>query len=272
VLADVARRRPWLYDTLYRGSILLRSAPFLISRRDPSQYGEGKLLARFLPRGGYFLDIGCHEPIRCNNTWLLRRRGWRGWSVDASDFHRPLWRILRRRDRFLHAAAVSVRGVDRVGLYQFSPPESMFNTISADRVGDLDTLRPELRATVKIVPAVHITALLAEFATAWGRYPDILMTDVEGLDWSLIQAAGPAELRKAGVTFLLMEDWSGGAGTNAGSSADRSAPDVAEMARAGWSLLGRTKLSVLFSSQGQTGASGSVGGAERRGRDVGPLG
>ncbi len=35
-------------------------------------------------RNGFFVDIGCNDPIRFNNTMLLEREfGWRGVSIDA---------------------------------------------------------------------------------------------------------------------------------------------------------------------------------------------
>jgi hypothetical protein len=32
---------------------------------------------------GYFLDIGANDPIELNNTYLLEKNGWDGYSVDA---------------------------------------------------------------------------------------------------------------------------------------------------------------------------------------------
>lgn len=35
-------------------------------------------------KNGTFIDIGCNEPIRWNNTYALEEVGWRGWLVDIN--------------------------------------------------------------------------------------------------------------------------------------------------------------------------------------------
>lgn len=34
---------------------------------------------------GTFLDIGCHDPVVCNNTFALEQRGWRGLLIDRDE-------------------------------------------------------------------------------------------------------------------------------------------------------------------------------------------
>jgi len=52
------------------------------------------LLRKKINEGTYF-DIGCSEPIRNSNTYLLYKKGWRGIAVDGRDLvdewgkHRP---------------------------------------------------------------------------------------------------------------------------------------------------------------------------------------
>jgi hypothetical protein len=240
------RRRPVLYRAVYAGWAVLRSLPLL--RGDPSQFGEGTLLVDSLPADGLFLDIGCNEPIRFNNTWMLRRRGWKGWSVDASDLHRPLWRILRPRDELLQLAVVGQRGVEEISFFQYQPEYSGLSTLSPSRVAEIAARGHDHRATEVVVPARHISDLLGDFARAWGRYPDLLLTDVEGLDWGLLQAAGPATLRDLGVRFILVEDLSVLGSARPDGAAAGEGVDFEAMAAAGWSVVGRAELSVLFAA------------------------
>jgi hypothetical protein len=37
-------------------------------------------------KNGYFIDIGCQDPIFINNTFLLEEHGWCGLSFDIEDY------------------------------------------------------------------------------------------------------------------------------------------------------------------------------------------
>lgn len=40
---------------------------------------------------GTFIDIGCNEPIRWNNTYALEEIGWRGIGLDIEPSYVPMW-------------------------------------------------------------------------------------------------------------------------------------------------------------------------------------
>jgi hypothetical protein len=44
------------------------------------QFNKNKL-------NGYFIDIGCQDPIFINNTYLLEQHGWNGLSFDIENYH-----------------------------------------------------------------------------------------------------------------------------------------------------------------------------------------
>ena len=31
---------------------------------------------------GFYVDVGCHQPLLNNNTYRLYKRGWRGINID----------------------------------------------------------------------------------------------------------------------------------------------------------------------------------------------
>src|SRR4051812_40394323 len=70
-----------------------------------SQDGEDMLIWSLL-RGttGTYIDVGAYHPVLYSNTYGLYRKGWKGIVIDANDRFRPLYRLLRPRDRFIHAA------------------------------------------------------------------------------------------------------------------------------------------------------------------------
>ena len=246
------RRRPGLRKFAFLAWATVRSFPYLRQGKDPSQFGEGALLAQLTSKDRLYLDIGCNEPVRYNNTWLLRQRGWRGWSVDASDLHAPLWRIFRRKDRFLHRAVIAHRGADHVELFEFGPEYSLLSTTSVEQLEAVAEANANYRPVPIRVAAQHVEDLLKAFETRWGRYPSLLLTDVEGLDWALIEAAGPERLRERGVAFLLVEDLSPahGAAASLPDPIDGGGSiDLSRLGEAGWSVLARTGFSVLLTSR-----------------------
>jgi hypothetical protein len=56
------------------------------------------LLRKKINEGSYF-DIGCSEPIRNSNTYLLYKNGWRGIAVDGRDLA-DQWKKHRPGDHF----------------------------------------------------------------------------------------------------------------------------------------------------------------------------
>lgn len=51
---------------------------------------------------GTYLELGCFEPVRWNNTYLLSQQlGWHGVSVDINHSLQPMWENLRPNDTFL---------------------------------------------------------------------------------------------------------------------------------------------------------------------------
>lgn len=58
-------------------------------------------------RGGTFLDIGCNEPIRWNNTYALEHDAdWRGWGFDIEPGYADMWKA-ERKSTFVWADAAN---------------------------------------------------------------------------------------------------------------------------------------------------------------------
>lgn len=52
-------------------------------------------------KNGIFLDIGCNEPKRINNTFLMEEKyGWKGILIDFMDYHVNECRQTRSKDSF----------------------------------------------------------------------------------------------------------------------------------------------------------------------------
>ena len=51
-----------------------------------SQFGECRIIDGFFgDKGdGYYVDVGCNQPIHYSNTWKLYLKGWSGLTLDPN--------------------------------------------------------------------------------------------------------------------------------------------------------------------------------------------
>jgi hypothetical protein len=174
---------------------------FLI-RKDSSQYGEQQLLHTHLPTTIplLYLEIGAHQPIKCSNTWNLYQNGWRGICVDPQRLFALNWKFFRPKDEFL-PVAISVEESRFATFYDF---ERKVNLVS--------TMDPEFASVwsekgysfaTKQVPALSPEEIVERYVKTFGREPHLLLLDVEGLDYALLQRF----LRILEITqWILYED------------------------------------------------------------------
>src|SRR5262245_55775120 len=92
--------RYWLASQASFGIGRRLSSSQLLGRRSWAQEGEDIVLARLLgPRGGgFYIDIGAHDPFRFSNTTLFYRDGWCGLNIEPDPDGARLLRRYRRRD------------------------------------------------------------------------------------------------------------------------------------------------------------------------------
>jgi len=72
-----------------------------------SQIGQDKFVLSHFPQDhkGTFMDVGCSLPQKLNNTLLLEKHGWDGWSFDILDYKKQ-WRS--RKSKFIQANVLTV--------------------------------------------------------------------------------------------------------------------------------------------------------------------
>jgi hypothetical protein len=90
-----------------------------------SQFKEDEKYSDFFNPNekGSYIDVGSWRPISGSNTFSLYKLGWAGIAIDPSKLNSFLFKIFRKRDRFIRAVASADT---RRFLYQFNP--STFNT------------------------------------------------------------------------------------------------------------------------------------------------
>jgi FkbM family methyltransferase len=148
--------------------------------------GEDVILRRYLPESiGSYLDIGCGNPIRGNNTYFFYKRGWDGISIDPLNHLLLRHRIFRLRDKQIQG----IVGNDNSTGTFFEFQAEDFSTSSVERYEALLERGHQLRQK-RMVKVIHLQELEIR---ALPQDPFLLDIDVEGsekdillsIDWDL---------------------------------------------------------------------------------------
>ena len=94
-----------------------------------SQVGQDEWVLSLFPEGykGFFMDIGCNDPKKINNTLLLEEHGWTGVAFDIMDFSYE-WR--KRKALFIKEDVI------RCDFNQFNLPKDIdYLSLDVDNIG-----------------------------------------------------------------------------------------------------------------------------------------
>ena len=148
-----------------------------------SQTGEDAIIRTLLDanKPGFYVDVGCHDPIKASNTFYLYLHGWRGINVDANE------RLIRkfsstRRCDIAVCAAISDEEKE-MSFYEFR--EEAVSTLSADILPEWKRNWSLLRE--RKVATRTLNSLLKEHFPG-GVHVDLLTVDVEGHDLNVLRS------------------------------------------------------------------------------------
>lgn len=138
-----------------------------------------------------YLDVGAAFPVQGNNTYLLYFSGAHGVLVEPNPALAAQLRTTRPRDIVVEAG-IGVTAQTEADYYEIIG-NPMLNTFSPEQVATLEKERgaPVVERVVK-KPLININDVIAEHL---GRAPDILSTDVEGLDLDILASLDLARYR-----------------------------------------------------------------------------
>jgi len=158
-----------------------------------------------------YIDVGAADPIIASNTYLLYTTGARGVLVEPNPMYVKLLRSARPLDKVV-AAGVGVTA-DAEGDYYEIKGDPMRNTFSAEHVAGLQKGRTEsvIERVVKM-PLININRVIE--AQLDGRAPDLLSTDVEGLDYAIISSLDLSRFRPAAICAETVPMYKGGNASN----------------------------------------------------------
>ena len=138
-----------------------------------------------------YMDVGAAHPVKASNTYLLYWAGDRGLLVEPNPMFTALLRSYRPRDTVLEAG-IGVTDTSEADYYEIKG-NPWLNTFSADTVERLQKGQAASVVERKVKkPLVNINRAIAEHL---GKAPDLLSTDVEGLDYAILRALDLSQFR-----------------------------------------------------------------------------
>nr|QGT50062.1 hypothetical protein Helico4rc_1820 [uncultured Helicobacter sp.] len=167
-LEEKIDRIEYLIDTLWLSN--------LQNERFEGQLGQDALAYSILrqKKNGFFVDIGAHDGISINNSYLFERLGWSGFCVEANPQ--------------TYAALKKNRKCDTYNLAIFSKNIGMTTLVASDSdCSALDTLEINLTQSHKeridkLGGAKTISVQTATFNEIMQHYPDVFHIDFMTLD------------------------------------------------------------------------------------------
>jgi len=95
--------------------------PFVSEGRIGSHHGQDSFAWFCNPiSDGYYLDLGCGDPVEGSNTFQLDRLGWRGICADRFE-KQHLWRVLHGRTSAFPCMHDGITSDNLNGLIKFCP-------------------------------------------------------------------------------------------------------------------------------------------------------
>jgi FkbM family methyltransferase len=150
-----------------------------------SQYGEDSIILIMLNiykiRNANFIDIGAHHPYKYSNTALLYSKGLNGVNIEPDPILFKKFIKKRSRDINLNIGIHKEQGESV--LYQFDKPE--FNTFSLEAAISVEN-KGIKRVSESVIKINTFNNIVNDYL--YGKSPDIIFLDAEGLDEIIIKS------------------------------------------------------------------------------------
>jgi len=202
-----ARPAGALFEKLPLGLALRLLALFLAKRLlgipatlSFSQTGEDCILSFYFPeRTGFYVDVGCNDPLRLSNSFLFYLRGWRGIAIDANVIVADRFQRTRKKDVCI-AAAVSDSERDVIFHRSESEAVSTIDEGTLEEWKDKWKFRPEDQVAVR---TRTLTSILRQALPDENAEIDFLSIDVEGHEFQVLSSLDFKSLRPKLITVEI---------------------------------------------------------------------
>ncbi|MGE0705144.1 MAG: FkbM family methyltransferase [Vicinamibacterales bacterium] len=130
-----------------------------------------------------YMDIGAAHPVLSNNTYLLYGTGSTGVLVEPNPMYVEMLRRQRPND-IVVAAGIGVTDASEADYYEIRD-NPLLNTFSPEQVEMLQRGNTGIVVErVSKMPLININRVIDE---QMDSSPDLVSTDIEGLDYAIIQ-------------------------------------------------------------------------------------
>ena len=154
-----------------------------------------------------YLDIGAAEPVRSSNTYLLWTTGHRGVLVEPNPALTKKLRDKRLGDVVVEAG-IGVGDQAAADYYEIRGNPAL-NTFSPDQVKALKRrMGEDIVERVSKMPLINIHRVIAE--QLGGKVPDVVSTDIEGMDYDVIRSLDLSRFRPGAICAETVATWASG--------------------------------------------------------------
>tara|TARA_B100000989_G_scaffold276301_1_gene236484 strand:- start:1719 stop:2417 length:699 start_codon:yes stop_codon:yes gene_type:complete len=121
------------------------------SRKESYSFGTIDILVNYFFKNkfhGFYVDVGCQNPISNNNTYLLyKNKNWNGMNIDLDQKNIDLFNLVRKRDLNIKAAVSSGNFKKKIYFYHnksaintLEKKISNFQNAKVKKIIDVDTV------------------------------------------------------------------------------------------------------------------------------------
>jgi FkbM family methyltransferase len=168
----------------------------LRSKKESYSFGTIDILVNYFFKNkfnGFFVDVGCSNPISNNNTYLLyKNKNWSGINIDLDQKNIDLFNLVRKRDININAAVSS--GLFKKKIY-FYHSKSSINTIEK-KVSNYQ------KAKVKKIIDINTVTLDSLLIKNNIKNIDFLTIDVEGHEIDVLKGFN---IKKYSPSLVVIE-------------------------------------------------------------------
>jgi FkbM family methyltransferase len=141
-----------------------------------------------------YVDVGCHNPRRGSNTFLLYKKGWKGLLIDLEYEKILACKLARPRDKSILAAVSDIKEL----VYIYSQKSFSTNTtISPESISDASSYKK-----IGQIETKTLNEILKE--NQMPKNFSFLNIDVEGVDFKVLKSLNFDEYQPA---IICIENW-----------------------------------------------------------------
>lgn len=159
-----------------------------------SQNGEDLTIKSFFGkkfRDGFYIDVGCNNPIQKSNTFKLYLKNWKGLAIDGNENLCNRFKKIRKRDIVINAL---ISDKEQEVRFYIDEKQHEYSSIEPDFINqtdkDIKILNRKTNTLESILSRYEIDKI------------DLLCVDVEGHDFNVLKGLN---LEKYQPTMILVE-------------------------------------------------------------------